>query len=93
MFQRDPFDFEIPFTLNLTSDITTVTSFVSELENDPNFREVLNGVTGVRLSAQLIDGVGSHANAEMHFLAHYSANKQHIRVSTSTTDPRVSYIL
>ncbi|CAB3251025.1 unnamed protein product [Arctia plantaginis] len=59
------------------------------LQNDPNYRDVLNSITGVRLSAQLVDAVGSHANADVHFIAHYSANNQHIRIATSTTDARV----
>ncbi|KAH9631713.1 hypothetical protein HF086_014714, partial [Spodoptera exigua] len=59
------------------------------LQSDPNYREVLNSVTGVRLSAQLVDAVGSHASADVHFVAHYSANNQHIRIATSTTDARV----
>ncbi|XP_075980863.1 macroglobulin complement-related isoform X2 [Anticarsia gemmatalis] len=59
------------------------------LQNDPNYREVLNSVTGVRLSAQLVDAVGSHATADMHFIAHYSANNQHIRIATSSTNARV----
>ncbi|XP_047030679.1 CD109 antigen [Helicoverpa zea] len=64
------------------------------LQNDPNYREVLNSITGVRLSAQLVDAVGSHATADVHFVAHYSANNQHIRISTSTTDARVGeYII
>ncbi|XP_035435862.2 CD109 antigen [Spodoptera frugiperda] len=64
------------------------------LQSDPNYREVLNSVTGVRLSAQLVDAVGSHAAADVHFVAHYSANNQHIRIATSTTDARVGeYII
>jgi hypothetical protein len=50
---------------------------------------VLRGVSGVRLSAALADGAGHQAVADAHFVAHYSANDQHIRVSTSTTDARV----
>ncbi|XP_013162940.1 PREDICTED: CD109 antigen [Papilio xuthus] len=65
-----------------------------KLENDPNYREVLAGITGVRLSAQLGDAVGGRAAAEVHFVPHYSPNNHHLRVSTSTTDARVGeYII
>ncbi|XP_026743707.1 CD109 antigen [Trichoplusia ni] len=64
------------------------------LQNDPNYREVLNSITGVRLSAQLSDAAGGRASADVHFVAHYSANNHHIRISTSTTDARVGeYII
>ncbi|CAG5055794.1 unnamed protein product [Parnassius apollo] len=60
-----------------------------KLENDPNYREVLNGITGVRVTAQLADAVGGRAAADVHFVPHYSPNNHHLRVSTSTTDARV----
>ncbi|GBP50527.1 CD109 antigen [Eumeta japonica] len=64
------------------------------LENQGNYKEVLAGITGIRLSAQLLDAVGGHANAEMRFVAHYSPRNHHIRISTSTTDARVGeYII
>ncbi|XP_049876767.1 CD109 antigen [Pectinophora gossypiella] len=64
------------------------------LQNEPNYRDVLNGVTGVRLSAQLADAVGGRAAADMHLVAHYSPGDRHIRISTSTTDARVGeYII
>lgn len=67
---------------------------VLHLQNDPNYRDVLNGITGVRLNAQLQDALGSRATADMHFIAHHSANNQHIRIATSTTDARVGeYII
>ncbi|XP_063831034.1 CD109 antigen [Ostrinia nubilalis] len=59
-----------------------------KLERDPNYRDVLNSITGVRLSAQLTDARGQHAAADAHFVAHYSARDQHLRISTSTTDAR-----
>ncbi|XP_026320677.1 uncharacterized protein LOC113230803 [Hyposmocoma kahamanoa] len=59
------------------------------LQNEPNYREVLSGVTGVRLSAQLADAVGGHAGAELRFVAHHSPGHKHIRIRTSTTDARV----
>ncbi|XP_073953212.1 macroglobulin complement-related isoform X2 [Choristoneura fumiferana] len=65
-----------------------------KLQNDPNFRDVLNGVTGVRLNAQLSDAGASRASADLHLVAHYSPKHQHIRISTSTTDARVGeYII
>ncbi|XP_063540497.1 CD109 antigen [Cydia strobilella] len=65
-----------------------------KLQNDPNYRDVLNGVTGVRLSASLSDGGGARASADLHAVAHYSPKHQHIRLSTSTTDARVGeYII
>ncbi|KAL0820116.1 hypothetical protein ABMA28_006056 [Loxostege sticticalis] len=65
-----------------------------KLERDPNYRDVLNSITGVRLSAQLADAGGHHASADAHFISHYSANNQHLRISTSTTDARVGeYII
>ncbi|XP_032519438.2 CD109 antigen [Danaus plexippus] len=60
-----------------------------KLDNDPNYREVLNGITGVRLSASLVDASGGRATADAHFVAHQSPNHHHLRVSTSTTDARV----
>ncbi|KAM3959264.1 macroglobulin complement-related [Aphomia sociella] len=59
------------------------------LEGDPNYREVLNSITGVRLNAQLQDALGAHANAEARFVAHHSPGHRHIRISTTTTDARV----
>ncbi|XP_068620051.1 CD109 antigen [Battus philenor] len=65
-----------------------------KLENDPNYRDVLSGVTGVRLNAQLADALGGRAAADVHFVAHYSPNNHHLRVATSTTDARVGeYII
>ncbi|XP_069361628.1 CD109 antigen [Maniola hyperantus] len=60
-----------------------------KLENDPNYREVLNSITGLRLSATLGDALGGRAGADVHLVAHESPNHHHLRVSTSTTDARV----
>ncbi|XP_060805697.1 CD109 antigen isoform X2 [Amyelois transitella] len=60
-----------------------------KLEHDANYRETLSGVTGVRLNAQLTDGSGNRASADMRLVAHHSPTHQHIRISTSTTDARV----
>ncbi|XP_045452691.1 CD109 antigen [Melitaea cinxia] len=59
------------------------------LEKEPNYREVLNSITGVRLSATLTDSLGGRASADMRMLAHVSPDHHHIRVSTSTTDAKV----
>ncbi|XP_026496456.1 CD109 antigen [Vanessa tameamea] len=59
------------------------------LEKDPNYREVLNSVTGIRLSATLTDALGGRAAADVRLLAHVSPDHHHIRVSTSTTDAKV----
>ncbi|XP_053614245.1 CD109 antigen [Plodia interpunctella] len=59
------------------------------LERDANYRETLSGVTGVRLNAQLTDGSGGRASADMRLVAHHSPTNQHIRVATSTTDAKV----
>lgn len=65
-----------------------------KLQNDPNYREVLNGISGVRLSAQLVDAVGGHANSDVHLVAHHSPSHRHLKISTSTTDARVGeYII
>ncbi|XP_038211501.1 CD109 antigen [Zerene cesonia] len=64
------------------------------LEKDPNYRETLDGITGIRLNAQLADARGARAAADVHLVAHYSPNHHHIRVSTSTTNARVGeYII
>ncbi|XP_047526413.1 CD109 antigen [Pieris napi] len=64
------------------------------LENDPNYRETLAGITGIRLNAQLSDAMGARASADVHLVAHHSPNQHHIRVSTSTTNARVGeYII
>ncbi|VVC99103.1 unnamed protein product, partial [Leptidea sinapis] len=38
------------------------------LDKDPNYREVLSGVSGVRLQAQLTDAVGGRAAADLHLV-------------------------
>lgn len=76
-------------TNSYSTHLIKMFSSPTELQNDRNYREVLNGVTGVRLSAQLLDAGGGHATAEVHFVAHYSPVNRHIRISTSTNDARV----
>ncbi|XP_037873449.1 CD109 antigen [Bombyx mori] len=64
------------------------------LQSDPNYREVLNSITGIRLTAQLLDVGGYHASADVHFIAHYSPNNQQIKISTTTTSAKVGeYII
>ncbi|CAH0764124.1 unnamed protein product [Diatraea saccharalis] len=59
------------------------------LERDPNYREVLGGITGARLHVELSDGGGQRAAADAHLVAHHSHRNQHLRISTSTTDAKV----
>lgn len=60
-----------------------------KLERDPNYRETLNGITGVRLNAQLTDALGGRATADMRLVPHHSPGGRHLRISTTTTDARV----
>ncbi|XP_057663740.1 CD109 antigen [Diorhabda carinulata] len=61
----------------------------------PKAYEELSQLSAVRIQATFKNGyTGDRANAELLLLAHYSHNDQHIKVITSTIDPRVGeYII
>ena len=67
-------------------------SYFPELENTADYRETLNAITGIRLSAQVVDARGARASADARLVAHRSPAHHHIRVSTSTTDARVGWL-
>lgn len=65
-----------------------------KLQNERNHRDILNSVTGVRITAHLQDAQGGQASADVRFIAHYSPRNHHIRVSTTTTDAKIGeYII
>lgn len=48
-------------------------------------------IGSLRIEATYKDGwTGQRANAELLMLSHFSSNDQHIKVVTSTTNPKVS---
>lgn len=60
------------------------------LENDVDrANQVLNDITSMRVFAQLTDGEGYRAHTELLMLAHESPNLKHIKISTSTENPKV----
>ncbi|XP_032681825.1 CD109 antigen [Odontomachus brunneus] len=60
------------------------------LENDiDRAHQVLNDITSMRVFAHITDGEGYRAQAELLMLVHESPNLQHIKISTSTENPKV----
>lgn len=66
--------------------------YILDLEG-PRALEALNDISAVRVSAYFKDTWGERANRELLMLAHHSPNNHHIKVSTSTNDPRVGEFL
>lgn len=57
-------------------------------------REFLNGIQSMRLRASFAHARGDRAEAELLLVSHYSPRDQHIKVSTSTKEPKVGeYII
>lgn len=60
------------------------------LENDvERANQVLNDITSMRIFAHITDGEGYRAQTELLMLAHESPNMKHIKISTSTENPKV----
>ncbi|XP_005178924.2 CD109 antigen [Musca domestica] len=65
-----------------------------QLDERPQSRDFLNGVSQMRLQAQFVDPRGERAQTELLLVAHYSPRNQHIKVTTSTEAPIVGeYII
>ncbi|XP_037927862.1 CD109 antigen [Teleopsis dalmanni] len=65
-----------------------------QLDERPQSRDFLNGVTQMRLQANYIDPRNERAQTELLLVSHYSPRNQHIKVSTSTESPTVGeYII
>lgn len=55
--------------------------------------ESLNDISTLRVTAHFKDAFGDRATKELLMVAHHSPNNHHIKVSTSTNDPRVGEFL
>lgn len=67
---------------------------MSELGIDnPRVLESLNDISAMRVSAYFKDTWGERANAELLMAAHHSPSNHHIKVTSSTSDPRVGEYL
>lgn len=65
-----------------------------QLDERPQSRDFLNGITQMRLQANFIDPRGERDQTELLLMAHYSPRDQHIKVTTSTEEPKVGeYII
>lgn len=67
-------------------------NFISAIDN-PRALESLNDISAVRVAAYFKDTWGERATKELLMIAHHSHNNHHIKVSTSTSDPRVGEFL
>lgn len=47
----------------------------------------------MKIMATFRDGMGNHAEAELLLLPHHSPTDQHVKVFTSTINPRVNFII
>lgn len=53
-------------------------------------QEVLNDIAMMRVTAYFKDALGESASSELLILSHYSRSNHHIKVYTSTSQPKVS---
>ncbi|XP_014471965.1 PREDICTED: CD109 antigen [Dinoponera quadriceps] len=61
-----------------------------QLQKDPyRANQILSDITSIRVFAQILDGEGYRASAELWMYAHESPNLKHIKISTSTENPKV----
>ncbi|XP_015109945.1 CD109 antigen [Diachasma alloeum] len=63
------------------------------LDDPRRAQQELNSITGMRVYAQLLDGEGHRAQAELRLLAHESPEQRHIKVWTSTKTAKVGEYL
>ncbi|RZF46948.1 hypothetical protein LSTR_LSTR016470 [Laodelphax striatellus] len=61
------------------------------LEDNKRSTEILKDIDSMRISASYKDANGDRTTAELLLLAHYSPLNHHIKVDTSTSQPKVKY--
>ncbi len=78
------------FTIDLGTELASATGGGPPGTADKRrIKDLVNEITAIRLTANYKDGYGDQAIAEMLAMTQYSIGDKHIKVLTSTRDPKV----